>query len=74
MEDKTQEPAEFTRIQNEQGEKRSLTDLYLASGATGAGLATGKLLVDAAAGKVKDALQKPQDDGPTVVLPPGTKT
>jgi hypothetical protein len=70
MEDKP----ENTRVQKPEGtEERSLTDLYLAGTATGAGLATGKIFVDTAAEKIKGALQ-PKDDGSKVVLPPGSGT
>jgi hypothetical protein len=41
-----------------------------AGAAAGAGIETGRIIVGATAGKVKDALA-PKDDGPKVELPPG---
>jgi hypothetical protein len=72
MEDQAWEPApnEKRVPQGDVVERRSLPDLYLAGGATGAGLATGKLLVDATGAKIKGALAKPKDEGSKIVLPP----
>lgn len=65
-------PGGETRPRPPEGETRSMSQVaaaYVLGTATGAGLATGKLVVDGVASKVTDALTS-KDEGPEVVIPP----